>query len=101
MNPRIGKRSKYNAKDEKPKPKSVLYIELNTKKNLTIKQEYLYLDDVKTAMNIHHLETSIQLKRWFLDKSKSGSDIQIIRELLEDSIENDRHRLQKKFRISI
>ena len=101
MNPRIGKRSKYNANIEKPKPKSVLYIELNTKKNLTIKQEYLYLEDVKTAMNIHHLETNIHLKRWVLQNLKPGTDLQVFRDLLEQSIENDRHHLQKKFQISL
>ncbi len=101
MNPRIGRRSKYNAREEKPKPKSVAYIELNTKKNITIKQEYLYLEDVKTAMNIHHLETSIILKRWFMKELGVDPANEDLRQLLDKSIEHDRHRLQKNYHITV
>jgi hypothetical protein len=101
MNPRIGKRSKYNTGEDKIKPKAVSYIELNTKKNITIRQEYLYLEDVKTAMNIHHLETSIQLKRWLLNELVSEPGTEKLIGILERSIDHDRHRLQKNYRITI
>jgi hypothetical protein len=101
MNPRIGKRSKYNAKLEKSKPKAVAYIVLNTKKNITIKQEYLYLEDVKIAMNIHHLETSILLKRWFIKEIGYDNRYNNLRQFIEKSIDQDRHHLQKKYRITM
>ncbi|HPE54912.1 MAG TPA: hypothetical protein P5514_09005 [Bacteroidales bacterium] len=101
MNPRIGKRSKYNAREVKPKPKSVAYIELNTKKNITIKQEYLYLEDVKTAMNIHHLETSINLKKWFLRELGNDPKYENLKQFIDQSIDQDRHYLQKKYRITL
>lgn len=101
MHPRIGKRSKYNKTTQPTESKVVEFIKHNTKKSITLKQEYLYLADVKTALNIHHLEQNIQLKRWFLsqiNKSISQSDI---KSHLEGSIENDRHRLQKNYKISL
>lgn len=101
MNPRIGKRSRYNSRQEKSKPKSVAYIELNTKKNITLKQEYLYLEDVKTAMNIHHLELSISLKRWFMHELGTSVEHEDLRRSIEQSIEHDRHRMQKKYRITL
>ena len=101
MNPRIGKRSKYNATESKPKPKSVAYIELNTKRNITMKREYLYLEDVKTAMNIHHLEININLKKWFLKELSSDTNYLKLRQFIENSVEQDRHYLQKKYRITV
>ena len=66
MHPRIGKRSKYNATEKKTESKAVEFILRNTKKSITLKEEYLYFEDVKTAMNIHHLESQIRLKRWLI-----------------------------------
>ena len=101
MNPRIGKRSKYNAQEEKPRSKSVLYIELNTKKNITIKQEYLYLEDVKTALNIHHLELRVGLFRWLSKQLKNNPDNVKLIERIEQLAEEDRHQLQKRYKISL
>ena len=100
MNPRIGRRSLYNKLAKKPKPAAVGFIERNTKKNITMKQEFLYLEDVKLAMNIHHLETNIKLKRWLLNEIKKRPNYQRFSEIINDSIEKDRHRLQKDYRIT-
>lgn len=102
MHPRIGKRSKYNATEEKkPESKAVEYIVLNTKKSITLKQEYLYLEDVKTALNIHHLEQNIKLKRWVIRQINSGVKGEKLVASLEKSVEQDRHHLQKTYKISL
>ena len=101
MNPRIGKRSRYNRQEEKPRSKSVLYVEQNTKKNITIKQEYLYLEDVKNALNIHHLELRVGLFRWLIEQLKKDPDSAKLSEQLEQLAERDRHHLQKRYRISL
>jgi hypothetical protein len=102
MHPRVGKRSKYNATEQKKQvSKAVEYIHLNTKKSITIKQEYLYLEDVKTAMNIHHLEQNIRHMKWMIERLKSGARSEVLIRTMEESIEKDRHRLQKTYRIKI
>ena len=101
MHPRIGKRSKYNATEKKPESKVVEFVRLNTKKSITLKQEYLYLEDVKTALNIHHLEQNIRLKRWMLKQLATGSPAARIISVLENSIEQDRHMLQKNYKIGL
>jgi len=101
MHPRIGKRSKYNETDNQPNSKAVGFIIRNTKKSIALKQEYLYLDDVKTALNIHHLEQHIRLKRWLIKQMKTASNPDKIIRTLEKSVEQDRHRLHKNFRINL
>ncbi|MEZ5194954.1 MAG: hypothetical protein R2764_00725 [Bacteroidales bacterium] len=101
MNPRIGRRSQYNKIETKPKPAAVLFVERNTKKNISMRQEFLYLEDVKVAMNIHHLEVSLNLKKRMRNMlNKSPENTQLIN-YLEDAIEKDRHRLQKDYKISL
>lgn len=101
MNPNIGRRSLYNKREEKPKPRAVLFVEQNTKKSIAMKQQFLYLEDVKTAMNIHHLEVSINLKKWMKDEINRSLELKRFLELLDESIEQDRHRMQKVFKISV
>ena len=101
MHPRIGKRSKYNATKKKTESKAVEFILRNTKKSITLKEEYLYLEDVKTAMNIHHLEQSIRLRKWFLNQIKSGVKHDALAGMLEQAVEKDRHQLQKTYKISV
>jgi len=101
MNPRIGRRSLYNKLEKKPKLAAVEFVERNTKKNITMKQEFLYLEDVKLAMNIQHLEMNIKLKRWFLSEIKKHPNNQEFYEIISNSIEKDRHRLQKGFKITL
>lgn len=101
MNPRIGKRSKYNETARPPENRAVEFIARNTKKSVTLKQEYLYLEDVKTALNIHHLEQLIRMKRWMISLLKAGNDPEKIIKALEDSVELNRHKLQKDYKISV
>ena len=95
------KRNIENLKDEKPKSKTVEFIEVNTNNNITMKRDFLYLEDVKIAININHLEVSVNLKRWLLNQLKSSVERKRIIEVLEESAEMDRHRLQKGYKISI
>lgn len=101
MNPRIGQRSQYNKQEKKPLSKAVEFVHCNTKKNITMKQEFLYLEDVKTAMNIQYLENNIRVKRFIIEQFIKGVDTNQLLKKLEESIEKDRHTLQKTFRISI
>jgi len=87
-------------KNEKPKTKTVEFIELNTHNNITMKRDFLYLEDVKTAVNINHLELSIKLKRWLLSQLNRNIDRKKLIEILEESAEKDRHRLQKRYKIT-
>jgi hypothetical protein len=66
-----------------------------------MKEEFLYLEDVKTAINIHHLEVSIKLKKWLLREIKNHQGSQNIAHALSDSMDKDRHRLQKEFKITL
>ena len=101
MNPGIGKRSQSNQQEKKPSAKAVEFIHRNTKKSIALKQEYLYLEDVKTALNIHHLETSIRLKKWMIKQVKEQDGNNRWMEVLENSAEKDRHRLQKTYKIKL
>ena len=85
----------------KPKTKTVEFVELNTHNNITMKRDFLYLEDVKTAININHLEVSVKLKRWLLSQLKSHINRKRIIEILEESADKDRHRMQKRYKISI
>lgn len=73
----------------------VKFVELNTKKNITIREHYLYLDDVKTAININTLEERHQSKLKFLEILRKGDSINTIINEMEKSAELDRHRLIK------
>ena len=88
-------------KNEKPKTKTVEFIELNTHNNITMKRDFLYLEDVRTAVNINHLEVSIKLKRWLLSQLNRNIDRKKLIEIMEESADKDRHRLQKRYKISI
>lgn len=101
MNPRIGKRSQYNKIKQRPKRAAVIFIEQNTKKNISMRQEFLYLEDVKTAMNIHHLEVNMSLKKWFRNELNKNQNKDRLITYLENAIEKDRHHLQKAYKISL
>ena len=88
-------------KNEKAKTKAVEFVELNTNNNITMKRDFLYLEDVKIAININHLEVSVKLKRWLLSQLKNHIDRKRLLEVLEESADKDRHLLQKKYKISV
>lgn len=52
MRPQVGKRSLYNKsrEEEKQPTPTQQFVEVNTHKNIVLKSEFLYLDDVKTAI---------------------------------------------------
>jgi hypothetical protein len=63
--------------------------------------KFIYIEDVKTAININTLEERIRLKKW-LKMHLQGSDSKVeLVSLLEDLIDKDRHRLQKEFKVTI
>lgn len=95
MNPNIGRRSAYNILEEKKKTAAVQFVELNTKKNITMRQEFLYLQDVKTAININTLEERRKTKLMVLGMLKKNPNLQDLIQNLERSADLDRHRLIK------
>jgi len=101
MKPKPKRNIAGNHGEEKPKTKTVEFVELNTQNNITMKCDFLYLEDVKIAININHLEVSIKLKRWLLSQLISHNNRKRLIEVLEESADKDRHRLQKRYKISI
>lgn len=77
------------------------FIETNTHRNITMKREFVYLEDVKTAININTLEERIILKRWLLSVLQKRTTKDDLMNLLENLAEKDRHRLQKDFKITL
>ena len=65
-----------------------------------MKREFLYLEDVKYAININSLEERINLKRWLIKQLQTNKSIEKLILTLFDSMEKDRHLLQKHYRIS-
>ena len=101
MNPNIGKRAGIYQKATEKKPSAARdFIELNTHKNIVLKRDFMYLEDVKSAININTLEERIKLKQWLISQLKCNSKDKLI-EALERMEDKDRHTLQKKFKISI
>ena len=103
MKPTIGKRAaqyKSSQGQEKPKTASQHYVEVNTHHNITMKREFMYIEDAKEAININTLETRVRLTRWLISQLKYYPKDKLIDSLIEVA-ERDRHRLQKEFKISI
>ena len=102
MKPTHGKRAgQYTRPAEEPKSAARQFVELNTHQNITMKRKFMYQEDIPTAININTLEERIKLKKWLqtqLQKSHSTDDLIT---LLTDSIDKDRHRLQKGFKITL
>lgn len=113
MKPTIGKRAALYKQGEEKKLSIVRqFIELNTHSNISIKREFLYLEDVKVAININTLEERIMIKRWLIkqlqkgqaEEATSGAVSKPNEELIQvlfDSEEKDRHRLQKDYKIAL
>lgn len=102
MNPKFSKRSGINnAPEEKKKSAARLFVEVNTHHNITEKRKYIYLEDVKEAININTLEERIMLKRWLIKQLQASISKEELIQVLYDSEERDRHRLQKEFKIKV
>lgn len=102
MNPKFARRSGANSmQEEKKKTAARLFIEINTHHNISMKREYVYIEDVKEAININTLEERIMLKRWLIKQLQASRSHEELIQLLFDSEEKDRHRLQKDYKIKI
>lgn len=93
MNPRIGKRSVLNLQDRKAKKKVVSFVENNSHKVIGIREEFVYLEDVKTAMNINALEQRMTTKQWILSMLEKNYEKDYLIQKISESAELDRHRL--------
>ena len=101
MKPTIGKRAGLNKRKEEKKPSAVRqFVEINTHHNIVMKREFMYIEDVKEAININTLEERIILKRWFISQLKAQSNDKLVG-VLEEMAEHDRHTLQKKYKITL
>jgi hypothetical protein len=95
MRPQIGKRAQHLSGQEKEKTLSREFIENNLRKNLTIREEYLPLAEIKTAININAIEQRILVRKKLI--KLLHQDIErdaIISKLLEEN-HYDRHRITK------
>lgn len=102
MNPKHRRKSYYGKTEVEKKPSAVRkFVEQNTHSNITMKREFMYIEDLKTAININTLEERIMLKRWFLKQLQDNISKEKIIEILFDSSDKDRHTLQKYFQITL
>lgn len=113
MKPSHGQRSSLNrSTEEKQLSAARQFIEANTHHNISMKREYVYIEDVKDAININTLEERLILKRWLIKQLQKGQaeeatsgavskPYEALIRLLSDSEEKDRHRLQKDFKIRV
>jgi hypothetical protein len=102
MKPSHGKRSSTYYHPEEKKPSAVrTFIELNTHHNISMKREYVYIKDVKEAININTLEERIKLKRWLVKQLQACKTTEELINVLFESAEKDRHRLQKNYKITV
>ncbi len=95
MRPQIGKRAQKANDDEKEKTLSREFIESNLRKNLTIREEYLPLAEIKTAININAIEQRILARKKLIKLLHQDFEPDaIINKLLEEN-HYDRHRITK------
>jgi len=95
MNPKHRKQTDNYKEKEKEKSAVVKFVEINTKRNITIKREFLYLEDVKLAININSLEERRNTKLKILQMLKKSNNFETLIQTLEKSADLDRHRLIK------
>ncbi len=101
MNPKHRRNTIYNNQPEKKPSATRRFVESNTHKNITLRAEFMYIEDTKTAININTLEERIKLKRWLIRQLQKNIPYEALLQSLFDSSDKDRHTLQKKFRITL
>jgi len=102
MKSTIGKRAgAYKHQEEKKPSTARQFVEINTHRNITMKREFLYVEDVKEAININTLEERLILKRWLIKQLQKNVSKEYLIQALFNSEDKDRHKLQKNFRITI
>lgn len=87
--------------EEKQKLKVVSFVEENTQNNLALRRDHLYLEDVKSAMNINTLEQRIILRKHILMMIDKKIPPERLRQTLLRANEKDLHTLLKNFRIRL
>lgn len=95
MRPQIGKRAKQGSNTVKEKSLSREFIEKNLMKNLAVREHYLLLEDVKTAININAIEQRIYERNKLLYWLKENYPTEIIIKKIEEENHFDRHRMNK------
>ena len=66
-----------------------------------MKREFMYIEDVKEAININTLEERIKLKKWLIKQLQNNNSNEKLIQTLFDSMDKDRHTLQKKYKITL
>jgi len=84
-----------NPEDRKQKKQVVSFVENNSHKVIGIREEFVYLEDVKTAMNINALEQRMSTKQWVIGLLRKNYDKDYLIKKITESAELDRHRLIK------
>ncbi len=95
MRPQIGKRAVKTSTEEKKITLSREFIENSTRKNITIREEYLLLEDVKTAININAIEQRIFARNKVIALIDKHLTTEKLRQMLEEENHFDRHRMTK------
>ncbi|MCB2220715.1 MAG: hypothetical protein KQI35_09985 [Bacteroidetes bacterium] len=102
MKPTIGKRAgTFTSREEKDPLVARYFVEINTHHNISMKRKFLFVEDVHTAININTLEERLKLKKWLIAQLQKDHSQEDLINLLSDSIDKDRHKLQKDFKITI
>jgi hypothetical protein len=99
MRPQVGKRAnQYKAPKEKLKTKARLFIESRLKHSLALKDDYLLMRDVATAVNMNALEQRILAREQVLKLMEKKLSREKVMEKVGEMNEQDRHRLSKFYR---
>ena len=99
MRPQVGKRANmYKAPQEKVKTKTRLFVESRMKYSIAMKDDFLTMRDVATAINMNALEQRIIARERILSLLKKKLNKQKLIEKIEEENEMDRHRLGKYYR---
>lgn len=100
MRRQIGKRSVKPS--EKPsKLKVVEFVENNTQNNLALRRDHLYLEDVKSAMNISTLEQRILLRKQIIKLMNENIPTTRLRQILLQANEKDSHLMMKNYKLRL
>ena len=55
-----------------------------------MKRQFMYIEDVKTAININTLEERITFKRWLIKQLQLDRSQEKLTQILFDSLDNER-----------
>ena len=88
----------YKAPKEKQKTRARLFVESKLKYSIAMKDDYLTMRDVGTAMNMNALEQRIIARDRVLKLMKKKLSPEKLLEKIEQENELDRHRLSKYYK---